>query len=130
MSTSVVRTKEELEIAKKQGVEEILVVGELADKIKQVKMIAKASPAVIAVIAAAIMANKFMGKTPVHGFSTISGAMGVASVVPVAAMTGFEIAAIITAASIGIALLVALFKDYEEIECGNGTYHFRKRAKG
>lgn len=127
MSASVVRTKEELEIAKKQGAEEILVVGELADKLKKAKIIAKASPVLIAALATTMVATKFMEKTPTHGFFAIAGMTGVA---PVAAMTGYEIAAIIAAASVGIALLVAIFKDYEEIEYEKGKYHFRKKAKG
>lgn len=47
-----------------------------------------------------------------------------------AALTGLEIAAIITASSIGIALILAIFKDYEEVGYSEeGGFILRKKQK-
>ncbi len=50
-------------------------------------------------------------------------------VAPAAALSGMEVAAIIAAASIGIALIVGVFKDYEEIEVGPGTLKLKRRQQ-
>lgn len=71
----------------------------------------------ITVIAAAIAASPFTG-----GISTVG-------LVPAAALSGMEIAAIIAAASIGIALIIGIYKDYEEIEVGPGTLKLKRRQK-
>ncbi|WP_274851932.1 hypothetical protein [Serratia marcescens] len=117
MAQIVVRTKEELEKASKEKADYIIVEGVLADKLQRGKKVAKASGATIAAIAAALAAAPFTG-----GIST----MGVASA---AALSGMEIAAIIAAASIGIALIIGLFKDYEEIEVGPGTLKLKRRQQ-
>lgn len=53
--------------------------------------------------------------------------MSALAAAPIAAMSGFEIAAIIAAASIGITLIIAIFKDYEEIEVGEGRMKLKRR---
>ncbi|MGP3141445.1 hypothetical protein [Serratia nevei] len=113
----VVRTKEELEKARKERADYIIVEGELADKLKKGKKVAKASGVTITVIAAAIAAAPFTG-----GISTLGAASA-------AALTGTEIVAIIAAASIGIALIIGVFKDYEEIEVGPGTLKLKRRQQ-
>ncbi|SEM49259.1 hypothetical protein SAMN04487857_102269 [Pseudomonas sp. ok272] len=50
-----------------------------------------------------------------------------AAAAPVAALTGFEIAAIIAAASLGLGLIIALFKDYEEVSCEPGKLVLKKK---
>ncbi|MFX2484990.1 hypothetical protein ACJ8IM_04955 [Serratia sp. CY33525] len=118
MSQVVVRTKEELEQARKAKSDFIVVEGKLADKLQKGKKIARASGVTIAVITAAIAAAPFTG-----GVSTMVG------VAPAAALSGMEVAAIIAAASIGIALIVGVFKDYEEIEVGPGTLKLKRRQQ-
>lgn len=117
MKTAQVTTKNALILAKKQGVDEIVVTGSLAKKLDTVKKIATAGTAVIALITTALGAMPFTG-----GLSAFAAA-------PVAAMTGFEIAAIITAVSLGIGLIVALFRDYEEISFLNDKLVLRKKKR-
>lgn len=56
-----------------------------------------------------------------------TGGISAVGLVPIAAMTGLEIAAIIAAASLGLALIIAIFKEYEEIEYGNGRLVLKKK---
>jgi len=115
----IVRTKEELESAKNDREDEIVVEGELADKLKKSKKVAKLSGAGLAALTAAL------------GVATIAapvtGGLSYFAAAPVAALTGVEIAAIITASALGLALIIALFKDYEEIEYSQGKLILRKR---
>ncbi|HGM5387464.1 TPA: hypothetical protein ACKP07_000293 [Serratia marcescens] len=117
MAQVVVRTKEELETARKEKADYIIVEGELADKLQRGKKVAKASGVTITVIAAAIAAAPFTG-----GISTLGAASA-------AALSGMEIVAIIAAASIGIALIIGVFKDYEDIEVGPGTLKLKRRQQ-
>jgi hypothetical protein len=116
MRSSTVSTKQQLEAARNAKVDEIIVTGKLANDLKKTQNIAYASAGTIAVLTAAIVAMPFTG-----GLS----AVGLA---PVAIMSGFEVAAIIVAASIGIVLIVAIFKDYEEISYKNGEMKLKKKS--
>lgn len=107
MSEVIVRTKSELDVARKSKASFIVIEGELAAKVKKSKRIAYASAGTIAVITAAIAA---IAATP------ITGGLSMLALAPTAALTGFETAAIIAACFVGLGLLIALFKDYEEIE--------------
>lgn len=121
MNQVIVRTKAELERAQKNKAEIIRIEGELANKVRKGKTVAKASGVALTAISVAIGAS--LTTTP------ITGGLSMVGLAPVAAFTGFEIAAIIAAASIGIALIVAAFKDYEEIEAGDGKLVLRRRSK-
>ena len=115
MAEVIVRTKDELEKAKANKVQYITIEGELATKVKRGKTIAKASGVSLALLTTALAATPFTG-----GMSALAAA-------PIAAMSGFEIAAIIAAASIGITLIIAIFKDYVEIEVGEGRMKLKRR---
>ena len=117
MSEITVSTKSELESARSAGVAEIVVLGELADQLKRGKKIALAGTAAIAALGVALAAIPF------------TGGLSAALAAPVAAMSGFEIAAIIAAAAVGITLLVAIFKDYEEISYDKGKMTLRRRQE-
>lgn len=117
MDQVVVRTKAELERAQENKAGIILIEGELANKVRKGRGVAKASGATIALVVAAFAATPF------------TGGLSVLGLVPVATLTGFEIAAIIAAASLGLALIIAIFKDYEEIEAGDGKLLLRRRSK-
>ncbi len=108
MSSMIVKTKEELKAAQEAKVNDIIIQGELANKIKKAKKITK------------IGASGLGALTATLGFATVTAPVtgGVSYLVaaPAAALTGTEIAVIIVAASVGIALIVAIFKEYEEIE--------------
>jgi len=115
MNNINVSTKSELESAKNSGYKEIIVVGELAGQLKKGKSIAMAGVATIGVLVAALAAMPF------------TGGLSVVGVAPVAALTGLEIAGIIAAATVGIALIVAVFRDYEEISYEDGKLVLRRR---
>ncbi|WP_198304436.1 hypothetical protein [Arcobacter vandammei] len=100
MDTVTVTTKEELEEAKNKAYSEIIIKGEFANKFYKTKKIAKLGKASLAVIITAI---------------------------GVGATTGVGAAAIILASSIGIALIIAIFKDYEEISYKEGEFVLRKK---
>lgn len=119
--TIVVKTKEELEKAKKAGALEIRVEGELADKLKKSKKVAKLSGVGLAALTAALGVATMT--------APVTGGVSYFVAAPVAALTGVEIAAIITASTLGIGLIIALFLDYEEIEYSKGVLKLRKRQK-
>jgi hypothetical protein len=98
-----VTTRDELESAKNKGINDIIVEGELASKLKTSKRIAQLGAASIAVLVGIV------------GLSPFTGGLSFIGLAPFAALTGLEISAIIIAASIGLALIIAVFRDYEEI---------------
>ncbi len=100
--TIVVRSKDELERAMKQGCEHITVKGELAEKIELSRKIKKLSKPVLAALTAALIAAPLTGG--------ISGAMGLTAA---AALSGMEITAIVAVAFLGIALVLKIAEDYD-----------------
>jgi hypothetical protein len=100
----IIRTKSELEIAQKQGVEEIIIEGELAEKVKNGKKILTVGKITLIALTGAIAAIPF------------TGGMSVAAFAPVAVLTGLEIALIVAAAFVGLSLLTAVWKNYDEVE--------------
>jgi len=108
MTQRIVYTREELKKAKEQKIDNIVIKGELANKLHKAKKIAKLSTATIGIIIAAL------------GAAPITGGISTFAVAPVAALTGMEIAAIIAAASVGISLIVAVFKNYDIVKYKDG----------
>jgi hypothetical protein len=117
MNAHIVTTKEDLSSAKDAGYEEIVIVGELADQVKRGKKIALAGAVVLGILTVTLAATPFTG-----GLSMFAAA-------PIAVMTGTEVTAIIAVSMVGLSLLVAIFKDYEEIEYANGRLTLRKKQK-
>jgi len=118
--SKTVTTRKELEEAKNNGADEILVTGELADKLKKAQKISTMGKAGLATLTGIIGAAVIT--------APMTGGLSVAAVAaPAAAMTGVGVAAIIAASALGIALVIALFKDYEEIEYSQGSLKLRKR---
>jgi hypothetical protein len=115
-----VSTKAELRKAQADGAPEIEVVGELANKLNKAKKVAFAGKVALGVIVAAL------------GLATVAapetGGLSYFVVAPVAAITGMEITAIIAAVYIGLVALIALYKDYEEINFGVGYLNLRKKS--
>lgn len=119
---TTVSTKEQLAQAKERKEPEIIIVGELADKLSKAKKIATLSAWAVAGIVAVV------GLAAVAAPET--GGLSMAFVAaPVATMSGMEVAAIIAAASIGIALILAVYKDYDEVEAGAGRLVLRRKSK-
>ncbi|WP_417219133.1 hypothetical protein [Achromobacter spanius] len=125
MKAVVVSTKEELRRAKDEGAANIEVVGDMADKLKKAKRIASFGPAAMAAITG-LLGLASITAVPTGGLSYLAFA---AAATPVAALTGLEIATIIFAATLGLAVLLAVFKDYEEISYSKGRLVLRKRRK-
>ena len=119
---AVVTTKQELEAAKKRGDMEIVVKGELANKLKKAKKVTMVGAGTLALLTAAIAAATVT--------APVTGGLSYFMAAPIAAASGLEVAAIILASTIGLALLIALFKDYEEISYSDGGMVLRKRQRG
>lgn len=112
MQEVVVRTKSELDAARKNKAELIIIEGDLAAKVKRGKKVAYASGTAITVLTVTLAATT--------ATAPVTGGLSYFAAAPVAAMTGFEIATIIAVCFIGLSLLIALFKDYEELEFSSG----------
>lgn len=116
---SVVTTKQELEAAKERGDVEIIVEGEFANKLKTAKKVTLVGAGTLGLITVAIAAATLT--------APVTGGLSYFAAAPVAALSGLEIAAIITASAIGLTLLIAVFKDYEEISYSDGRLVLKKR---
>lgn len=110
-----VSTKEELKAAMERGVSEITVLGSLADDLHRSKRVAQLGAVALAAVAA-------LGVAAIP-----TGGMSMLGLAPVAALTGIEISGIILAVSVGVALILAVYKDYEDISYKNGELRFRKK---
>ncbi len=116
MKEITVYKKKELKKAYKQGYGEITIKGNLAKNIYKSRKIFK---------------NKIaLGTLSVIGVTAIfSKGMTAIAVAPLAAVTGTEVVALIAVCVIGIGFLIALFKDYEEIEMSTTNIILRKKSK-
>ncbi|WP_031430827.1 hypothetical protein [Methylomicrobium agile] len=119
MDSVTVNTKEELSQAKNSNASEIVVIGELANKLKRAQKVTLLSAGTLAVITA------LLGTATIT--APVTGGMSYFVAAPAAALSGLEIATIIVAASLGISLIIALFKGYEEIEYSKERLVLRRR---
>lgn len=94
--TRVVRSKEELKYAIKNNTDIIIVEGSLAKKVHRTQIFNKNITKV----------SKWQNATNI----STAQAIGIAS------LTGIEIAVIIIAISVGLGIIISLWKDYQEIE--------------
>ncbi|MCC8402023.1 hypothetical protein LJ655_08970 [Paraburkholderia sp. MMS20-SJTN17] len=115
MASVTVTTSEELKAAQEAKVDEILVTGELAGKLKSARTVATLGPAAIAALSVIALTA-----IPSGGLSTMG-------LVPVAALTGMEISAIIFVAFMGITSIIALFKDYDVEFTTKGAKYKKRR---
>ncbi len=127
MSSVTVTSKSDLEWAKNEGYDQIVVTGKLANDLKKSKQIAYAGAATISILVAAIAALPFTIAAAPFTAGLSTAVIG-AGAVSVATLTGFEISAIIIAASLGVALIIAIFKDYEEISYSDGHLVLKKKS--
>ena len=114
-----VTTRDELEEAVEAGEKEIVVEGELAEKLYKTRKLMTIGGVALAAIVGAV------------GSAPVTGGISLALVAPVAAMSGVEIAIIIMAAAIGIGLILAIYKDYDvEVELdGEGRVRYLRLLK-
>ena len=124
MSLITVTTKQELEAAMNKRIKEIIVKGELADKLNRSRKIARLGTASIAVITAAVAGSAALVPAT-GGLSLGVGAVGVTAA---AAATGTSVATIIAASALGITLVLAVFKNYKVIEVETGFMSLSLKA--
>lgn len=103
-----VSTKDELKEAINKKYSKIVVIGELASDLKKVSVIKKLSASAIGTLTAAITAA--IATAPPTGGSSLLAFKFAAPTI--AAKSGLDAAVVIIAASLGISLIIALFKDY------------------
>ena len=120
-----VSTKTDLELAKSRGYAEIVVLGNIADNLKRTKKITYTSVAALAIISAALIPLAVV-VSPAANPVTV-GLISRFAAAPVATLTGLDISTIIIASSLGLTLIIAVFKDYEEISYEKGKLVLRKR---
>lgn len=121
----IVKTKDELKEAIELKCPEIIAIGDLSKKLKKSKAITKLSKTALRTLTLALGAG--VVASPLTGGLSL-GIAGV-SLAPIATLTGLEIATIVAAAFLGIALIIAVFKDYEEIEYSKGKLVLRRKIK-
>jgi hypothetical protein len=121
MKSINVYTQKELKHAKENNFDEIIVKGDLAKKLKTAKIITTLGVVGLGVLFAVL------GTATVT--APVTGGVSYLVAAPVAAMTGADIAAIIAATALGLGLVIALFKEYEEISFRNGELVLRKKQK-
>jgi len=97
-------------------------VGKLADKLKMIKKVARFSAASLATLVG------------ITGVATLSapetgGLSIIASAPVIAGWSGLEVSAVIIAASLGLSLVIAISKNYEEISYEKGQLVLRKKMK-
>lgn len=125
-SSVVVYTKEELDEAQKSQAERIVVKGELGRKLhtafKGLKSLSSSSLNALALcLSGAALFAPFTGGVSLGAAGTVMGTVG-------AALTASAIAAI---SAIGLALVIAVFKGYDEVKLGGGGVELviKKKAK-
>ena len=135
MISITVATKEELKQAIGQKYQQIIVTGELAEKIKQVEKIKKLSKPAIATLAATcatVVASNVATKvapTPIKVPTKAVNMMMRRVAMEVSKESGKIIITtpeLIIIASIGVTILVTLFREYDCIEIGEGKVILKK----
>lgn len=95
-------TKSELEQAIQNGIKQIIVRGELAEKIQKAEGVKNLSKPVLVLLAASLAATPFTGGT--------SGVVGIAAIT---ATTGMSIVAIMAVAFLGLSLIISITNGYD-----------------
>lgn len=121
MKVAKVKTKKELQCAVNSGCDKIIVIGDLAKQVSKAYSVRKYSKCAMAALGTALI-----------GVAT-TGPVGTALAVPVAAVTGIEIALIVAVTAIGVSLVITLTEHYSlEVEIGtdeNGKMRIRLTKK-
>ena len=125
MRSIEVNTKEELKKAIDDKYDEIIVNGELAKKLNKAKKINKLSKATLGILTTAVAAGAVTA--PITG--GVSLGISFAAAVPIAALTGTDIAVIIAVSFVGVALVTAVFKGYDEIEFSKNPLKLKLKRK-
>ena len=102
-SSSVVRTKQQLQTAVDQGASVIEVRGEFAEQLSKALQLSKVSSWTLRFLSISLAAIPFTG-----GLSAFAAA-------PVAVLSGLEIALIIAVLALGISLVLLILKEYDVV---------------
>jgi hypothetical protein len=121
MQSTSVSTLKQLKCAKENNFDEIIVKGDLANKLKKAKKITTLGTVGLGILTATLGAATIA--------APVTGGISYLAAAPVAVMTGVEIAAIIAASALGITLVLALFMGYEEISFRDGQLILKKKQK-
>lgn len=119
----IVQTKEQLAEARKSKTAEIVIRGELAKSVHNGKKIVTMSKVALAAVGVAIAAIPFTG-----GGSAV-GAAGVTAVASAAGLSGFEIGCLVAITFVGAALMLAVWKEYDEINFSQDPLELTLRRK-
>lgn len=119
-SSITVKTKDELQQAKNEAYEKIIVIGDLADKLKRAKKITKLSTTALGILTA-LLGVAIVATPQIEGISYF------AVMAPIAAVSGLKIAVIAAAVFIGIGFIIAIFKEYKEISFKKGEIILAKK---
>lgn len=122
MTTITVNTKEHLKIAIANKYDEIIVEGELAKQLHDSKKITMLSGAGLPALIA-------LGATATITAPATAGFSFAVAAAPVVALTGLEIGLIAVAVFLGVGLILAVYKDYEEIEVDFKKQKIKLRRK-
>lgn len=101
----IVYTKEQLVLAQKNNVSEIIIEGELAKKIHNGRKLMKVGKWSLFALAAGLAAAPFTG-----------GTTAVAGLSAAAATAGVEVTLLASILVLGVGFLFSLFKDYDEVD--------------
>jgi hypothetical protein len=115
-----VRNRNELQAALNGKAKEIVLKGELAEKVLKAKKIGKLNKIGLGLLIGLVGTAALTA--PVTGGISLALA-GVA-----AAVTGVEVAAIIAASLVGIALIVAVFKEYDQVHYKDGELILKRKG--
>lgn len=132
MTIQTVTTFQELQNAKENGVDQIIVEGKLAQDLIDARKIATLSASSIAALTGAIaVASTSLLATPITGgISAIAAPISIAVATPIAIASGLSVPTIIFLVSLGVGgltVLIALYKEYTiEIDCKQGKIIFTK----
>jgi len=115
----IVTTKTDLEKAQSEGASEIVIEGELANRVRIGRKIKSAGKLSLICLGAAIAAIP------------LTGGLSMAAAAPVAAFTGLEVAVIMAVAFVGLGLLISIWQGYEEVEFSQKPLRLvlRKKSK-
>lgn len=127
MESRIVKTKEQLQKAYDEKVDKIIVEGKLAKKIKKTQKLKYVTMATVAGLGGAIaIVAGGIATAPMTG--GVSLAVSGSAVAAISAQTGLSFAAVIMAVSVGVSLLVAVFKDYDvEVRHGKDRVILKKK---
>lgn len=125
MRSIEVNTKGELKKAIDEKYDEIIVKGELAKKLNKAKKIKKFSKATLGILTTALAAGTITA--PITG--GLSLGISAVAAAPIAAATGTEIAVIIAVSAVGIALVTAVYKGYDEVEFSTNPLKLKLKRK-